>query len=80
MNVLDVVGTDVTIPTFNIDTIKNAISTVIDPFLANLTPANIAIILALVIGACLILYVFYWGARKGIGMLKGTFESGNFHI
>lgn len=74
------VATEVTIPTFSIETITGAIKTVIEPFLTNLTPANIAIILALVIGACLILYVFYWGARKGIGMLKGTFESGNFHI
>ena len=68
------------VPTFNIADIKSAITTVIDPFLSNLTPANIAAILALVLLACLTLYVFYWGARKGLGMLKGTFESGNFHI
>lgn len=66
--------------TFSIDTIKTAISTVLEPFLTNLTPANIAAVLALVLLACLTLYVFYWGARKGLGMLKGTFEHGKFHI
>lgn len=66
--------------TFSIDTIKTAISTVLEPFLTNLTPANIAAVLALVLLACLTLYVFYWGARKGLGMLKGTFERGHFHI
>ena len=65
---------------FDIEGIKTAITSVIDPFLSNLTPANIASVLALVLLACLTLYVFYWGARKGLGMLKGTFEHGNFHI
>ncbi len=68
------------VPAFDIEAIKTAILSVIQPFLSNLTPANIAAILALVLLACLTLYVFYWGARKGLGMLKGTFEHGNFHI
>lgn len=67
-------------PTFDIASIKSAIQTTISPFLENLTPANIAAILAIVIFAVLTLYVFYWGARKGLGMLKGTFEHGNFHV
>jgi len=64
----------------SMDAIKTAITTVLEPFTSNLTVTNIATVLALVVGGCLTLYLFYWGARKGIAMLKGTFESGNFHI
>lgn len=61
---------------FDIETIKTAISTALDPFTSNLTVGNIAIILGLVLTLCLGLYLFYWGARKGLGMLKGSFSKG----
>ena len=69
-----------TTPAVDIDTVTGAIQSVLDVFLDNLTVANVAAVLAIVIGACLVLYLFYWGVRKGMGMLKGTFESGNFHV
>lgn len=60
--------------------ITGAIETVAEPFLETLTVGNIALVLAIVIAACLGLYLFYWGARKGIAMLKSTFESGSFYV
>lgn len=70
-------GVDVT---FDITGITSAIKTVLQPFLTNLTPANIATILAIIIGACLILYVFYWGVRKAIRMLEGAFTKGKLRM
>lgn len=65
---------------FSIDAVKTAITTALDPFTTNLTVGNVAIILGLVLSLCLTLYLFYWGARKGLGMLKGSFSSGKLRF
>lgn len=66
--------------TFNFETVKSGISTVLAIFTDNLTVANIASVLGIVIAACLTLYLFYWGARKGIAMLQSAFAGHGFHI
>lgn len=66
--------------TFKIADIVSAIKTVLSPFLENLTVGNIAQILAVVILACLTLYVFYWGCRKGLRMIQGAFRSGKLRM
>jgi len=72
-------GTASTI-TFNFDTVKSGIQSVLGIFTDNLTVANIAAVLGIVIAACLTLYLFYWGARKGIAMLQSAFAGHGFHI
>lgn len=66
--------------TFSISDIVSAIKTVLSPFLENLTVGNIAQILAIVILACLTLYVFYWGVRKGLRMVQGAFTKGKLRM
>lgn len=70
----------VTAPTFDFSVVKDGISSVLGVFTSNLTVANIASVLGLVIVACLTLYLFYWGARKGIAMLQSAFSGHGFHI
>lgn len=65
---------------FSFDTVKSGISEVLSVFTENLTVGNIAAVLGLVIVACLTLYLFYWGARKGIAMLQSAFSGHGFHI
>lgn len=65
---------------FDFSVVKSGIETVLASFTANLTVANIASVLGIVIVACLTLYLFYWGARKGIAMLKSSFSGGGFRI
>lgn len=65
---------------FSISTVTSAISTALKPFVDNFTVGNIATVLALVLTACLALYLFYWGARKGLGMLKGSFSGGGLRF
>ena len=66
--------------TFDFTAVKNGIESVVGVFTANLTVANIASVLGIVIVACLTLYLFYWGARKGIAMLQSAFAGHGFHI
>ena len=42
--------------------------------------ANIASVLGIVVVACLTLYLFYWGARKGIAMLQSAFAGHGFRV
>lgn len=65
---------------FDFSAVTSGIESVIGVFTANLTVANIASVLGLVIVACLTLYLFYWGARKGIAMLQSAFSGHGFHI
>ena len=67
-------------PTFDFTVVKDGIASVLSVFTTNLTVANIASVLGLVIVACLTLYLFYWGARKGIAMLQSAFSGHGFHI
>ncbi len=76
MLIMEAVGSN----TFNFDTVKSGIDSVLGVFTANLTVANIASVLGIVIVACLTLYLFYWGARKGIAMLQSAFSGHCFHI
>lgn len=65
---------------FNFETVKTGIGSVLEVFTQNLTVANIASVLGIVIVACLTLYLFYWGARKGIAMLQSAFSGHGFRI
>lgn len=65
---------------FDFSTVQSGIETVLSVFTDNLTVANIAAVLGIVIGACLTLYLFYWGARKGIAMLQSAFAGHGFHV
>ena len=65
---------------FDFSAVTDGIQTVLSNFTDNLTVANIASILGIVIVACLTLYLFYWGARKGIAMLQSAFAGHGFHI
>lgn len=73
-------GGSVSTITFNFETVKTGIQSVLGIFTDNLTVANIASVLGIVIAACLTLYLFYWGARKGIAMLQSAFAGHGFHI
>lgn len=73
-------GSTVAAPNFDFSVVKEGISSVLGVFTTNLTVANIASVLGLVIVACLTLYLFYWGARKGIAMLQSAFSGHGFHI
>lgn len=66
--------------TFDFAAVKEGITTVTSSFTDNLTVANIASVLSIVIVACLTLYLFYWGARKVIAMLQSAFAGHGFHI
>lgn len=76
MLIMEAAGTN----TFNFETVKTGIDSVLGVFTQNLTVANIASVLSIVIVACLTLYLFYWGARKGIAMLQSAFSGHGFHI
>lgn len=65
---------------FDFSKVKSGIESVLGVFTENLTVANIASVLGIVIVACLTLYLFYWGARKGIAMLQSAFSGHGFHI
>ncbi len=65
---------------FSFDSVKSGIESVLSVFTANLTVANIASVLGIVVVACLTLYLFYWGARKGIAMLQSAFSGHGFRI
>lgn len=65
---------------FDFATVTNGIKSVLQVFTDNLTVANIASVLGIVIVACLTLYLFYWGARKGIAMLQSAFSGHGFRI
>lgn len=65
---------------FDFSAVTDGIQTVLSNFTDNLTVANIASILGIVIVACLTLYLFYWGARKGIAMLQSAFAGHGFRI
>ncbi len=65
---------------FNFDSVKSGIESVLSVFTANLTVSNIASVLGIVVVACLTLYLFYWGARKGIAMLQSAFSGHGFRI
>lgn len=66
--------------TFNFEAVKSGIGSVLQVFTDNLTVANIASVLGIVVVACLTLYLFYWGARKGIAMLQSAFSGHGFRI
>lgn len=65
---------------FDFEIVKTGIESVLEVFTSNLTVTNIAAVLGIVIVACLTLYLFYWGARKGIAMLQSAFSGHGFHI
>lgn len=65
---------------FDFNVVKSGINSVLGVFTENLTVANIASVLGIVIVACLTLYLFYWGARKGIAMLQSAFSGHGFRI
>lgn len=65
---------------FDFSAVKTGIESVLGVFTANLTVANIASVLGIVVVACLTLYLFYWGARKGIAMLQSAFSGHGFHV
>ncbi len=65
---------------FDFSAVKSGIESVLGVFTANLTVANIASVLGIVVVACLTLYLFYWGARKGIAMLQSAFSGHGFHV
>lgn len=70
----------VTTNAFDFDAVTDGIESVLGVFTANLTVANIASVLGIVVVACLTLYLFYWGARKGIAMLQSAFAGHGFHV
>lgn len=80
MNLFSLAEVAGTSPTFDIDSITSGISATLAPFIENLSVANIAKVLALVILSALTLYLFYWGSRKGLSMLKGAFSKGKLRI
>ena len=55
---------------FDFSAVKTGIESVLGVFTANLTVANIASVLGIVVVACLTLYLFYWGARKVLQCYK----------
>lgn len=65
---------------FDFSAVKSGIESVLSVFTANLTVVNIASVLGIVVVACLTLYLFYWGARKGIAMLQSAFSGHGFHV
>ena len=65
---------------FDFEQVTDGIESVLGVFTANLTVANIASVLGIVVVACLTLYLFYWGARKGIAMLQSAFSGHGFHV
>ncbi len=65
---------------FDFTQVTTGIKSVLGVFTANLTVANIASVLGIVVVACLTLYLFYWGARKGIAMLQSAFSGHGFHV
>lgn len=73
-------STTTTTNTFDFSAVTSGIESVLGVFTANLTVANIASVLGIVIVACLTLYLFYWGARKGIAMLQSAFSGHGFHV
>lgn len=70
----------VTTNAFDFNAVTDGIESVLGVFTANLTVANIASVLGIVVVACLTLYLFYWGARKGIAMLQSAFAGHGFHV
>lgn len=73
-------GASTNINAFDFSAVKTGIESVLGVFTANLTVANIASVLGIVVVACLTLYLFYWGARKGIAMLQSAFSGHGFHV
>lgn len=65
---------------FKIETITTAITSALEPFVTNLSVTNVASVLAITLTSCLALYLFYWGARKGLAMLKSSFSGGGLHF
>lgn len=65
---------------FKITDITAAIKQALDPFVTNLSVTNVASVLAITLTSCLALYLFYWGARKGLAMLKSSFSGGGLHF
>lgn len=65
---------------FNFSNVTSGINQVLETFTSNLTVANVASVLGIVVAACLTLYLFYWGARKGIAMLESAFSGHGFRI
>ncbi len=65
---------------FDFSQVTSGINSVLAVFTANLTVANIASVLGIVVVACLTLYLFYWGARKGIAMLQSAFAGHGFRV
>lgn len=65
---------------FDFSQVTAGINSVLGVFTANLTVANIASVLGIVVVACLTLYLFYWGARKGIAMLQSAFAGHGFRV
>ncbi len=65
---------------FDFSQVTSGINSVLGVFTANLTVANIASVLGIVVVACLTLYLFYWGARKGIAMLQSAFAGHGFRV
>lgn len=59
-------------PTFSV----SDISTVLDPVKAQFTFTNIASILALVVGACAVLTLGWFGVRKVISMIQTAIKKG----
>lgn len=59
-------------PTFSV----SDISTVLDPVKAQFTFANVASILALVVGACAVLTLGWFGVRKVISMIQTAIKKG----
>lgn len=72
--------TTTTTNSFDFNAVKEGIGSVLAVFTENLTVANIASVLGIVVVACLTLYLFYWGARKGIAMLQSAFSGHGFHV
>lgn len=66
--------------TINISDVTTAIQSVLSAFTDNLTVGNIASVLGIVIGACLTLYLFYWGARKALRMVQSAFSGHGLRI
>lgn len=73
-------GSETAAASFDFAQVTSGIQSVLGVFTENLTVANIANVLGIVIVACLTLYLFYWGARKGIAMLQSAFAGHGFHI
>lgn len=62
------------------DAALTGVKTVVDTMKDFLSVGNIAKALAFIVSACLVLFFFWWGARKVIKMLLSAFKKGKISV